>query len=128
VSQESSSTSNGRTEGGRFAPGNTFAVGRGRPRREIEIGYLQAFVDGCDEDTLRRVVAKLAAQALAGSVSASRLLLTHAMPGKELKIELASDAEEYRVAGRTPLDGLRSMEEYIQTRVQQMREQKKGTK
>ncbi len=114
-----STQENGRDTQGRFAAGNK--IGRGRPRREIESAYLQSFVDGCPDGLLERIVAKLTQQALAGNIQASRLLMQHAMPSQQLRIELASDDEEYRVAGQSPSDGMESMMARITEKVQEAR-------
>jgi len=113
------SKTNGRDSSGKFAVGNTY--GRGRPRKEVEASYLRAFNDGCPPDQFRRIVARMAKLAEGGNIAAARLILSHAMPGKELRIELASDDREFRVAGETPRESLEHMQTYIAERVQQMR-------
>ena len=115
--------SNGRDQNGRFAPGNTIGR-RGRPRREIETAYLQSFVDGCPDTLLEQIVAKLCQQALAGQIQASKLLLQHAMPDRQLRIELASNDESYRVAGQTPEAGLAEMLDRINKKVLAARAEK----
>lgn len=111
---------NGRDASGRFAPGNSF--GRGRPRREVEQEYLQAFVDGCPPNELRAIVAMLTQKSIKGNLDAARLLLRHAMPAQQLRLELASQHAEYRVAGRSPAEGMAEMLERLQRKLQERRE------
>ncbi len=110
----------GRTSNGQFAAGNRY--GRGRPRREVERAYLEAFVGGCSAKQLEKIVGKLTAKALDGNLDAIKLLLRYAMPQQSLRLQLASHEEEYRVAGKSPAEGMAAMMQRITAKVQERRE------
>ncbi len=68
---------NGRSENGRFAPGNSFA--RGNPTARHAQRLRQLFVTAVSEDDIRAIVAKLVELAKAGDIQAANLLLTRAL-------------------------------------------------
>jgi hypothetical protein len=68
---------NGRSENGRFAPGNSFA--RGNPTARHAQRLRQLFVTAVSEDDIRAIVAKLVELAKSGDIQAANLLLTRAL-------------------------------------------------
>jgi hypothetical protein len=68
---------NGRSENGRFAPGNSFA--RGNPTARHAQRLRQLFVTAVTEDDVKAIVAKLVELAKAGDIQAANLLLTRAL-------------------------------------------------
>ena len=114
--------SNGRDARGRFLPGNQVGRRGGRPPREMERQYLEAFQAGCSPERLAKIVAAVAAKAEAGSLEAAKLILRHAMPAWPLRVELASDAEEYRVAGLTAAEVNQQMLKRLIDKIRERRE------
>lgn len=109
-----------RDANGRFLPG--CAPGPGRPKRDREAAWQEAFGNALPPDELAAVIAAMLTRAKSGSVSAARLLLEHAVGRPAIKITF-DDRGEYapRVAGLTPDQALTRQLELIQRRITEVR-------
>ncbi|NOY41178.1 MAG: hypothetical protein GXP26_04995 [Planctomycetes bacterium] len=110
----------GRDAAGRFTAGNTLS--RGRPRRERETEFLDAFCGALPASELAEVTKAILARAKAGNIPAARLLLEYAVGKPTTRIEFAPSDEEYRVAGKSPAEGMAAMMERIAAKVKERRE------
>jgi hypothetical protein len=79
--------SNGRLDGGRFAPGHKFAKGNPNARRMYELR--KALLDATDPETVARVGRKLAEQALEGDVQAAKVYLEFTIGKPPRAVELS---------------------------------------
>ena len=110
---------------GRFQEGT--AAGPGRPQRETEQRYLDAFRQGLPPEKLAEVVSKLSELAINGDVHAARTLLQFALP-IQARLELLnqSSSEPYRVAGCTPEETNFRMVRRIMNRIEENRKRDKA--
>jgi hypothetical protein len=84
---------------GRFLKGTP--AGPGRPCRETEQAYYNAFTLACSPQDLAAVVASMVGLAKAGDINAAKLVMGHALPAMvrmDLLIHVAPELQ-YRVAG-----------------------------
>ena len=82
---------NGRSESGRFAPGNAFARGNPHARR---VGALRsALLDAVTEDDIKAVIANVVSQAKDGDMAAAKVLFERVL-GKPQESDLMERLEE----------------------------------
>jgi hypothetical protein len=109
---------------GRFLKGG--GGGPGRPCRETEQAYFNAFTSACSPEDLAAVVATMVGLAKAGDINAAKLVMQHALP-VQTRMELRNwipEEEKYRVAGSSPEEKSDEMLMRIVTKIKERRKYK----
>lgn len=70
-----------RTSAGQFSK----IAGPGRPSRQVEQAYLEAFRGGCTAEDITAIVKNMVEFAKAGDVNAAKLILDRALPKNRLE-------------------------------------------
>lgn len=79
-----------RNDNGKFAEGNSAAVGHGRPRRAVELTYLRALADVVTVEDWKKIVEKARADAVAGDAKAREWIASYLLGRTPLSLfELA---------------------------------------
>ena|SRR5688572_9932550 len=81
----------GRDNAGRFGTGNTY--GKGRPKRSVELDYMNALHEECPVETWKEIVKKAVEQANGGDAKARTFIANYILGKPQTNIELHTHSE-----------------------------------